>query len=191
MARERMVTRTVSGYNVDALCVDIQSESTFRDVYKMGAEFNPEKALESMRTALENDWTGTAVAHVYRYWKWEELRGMSEQDFMYFGEELPPRGESNGRGRERMVTRTIKGYNVQCLMIDITTQKMTYPIFEMGADFNPAKGLESIRASKETEELKIVSILATEEFERLYGMTEKRFIDYSEVLPPRGNTTEE
>ena len=146
MARERMITRTVYGYDVYTLCVDIDTEICFRDVYKMSAAaFNPEKGLESMRKEIENDGRNYAVASIISYTKWEELRGMSEQDFMYFGEELPPRGESYGRSRERMVTRTIKGYNVQCLMIDVTTQKMTYPVFEMGTDYNPSKGLDIIR----------------------------------------------
>ena len=38
---------------------------------------------------------------------------------------------------------------------------------------------------------KVVHVVATEEVETLYGMTEQKFIELAEVLPPRGKKEEQ
>lgn len=88
--------------------------------------------------------------------------------------------------RERMVTRTITGKKVTCLCVNIVTSEPCNLTFEVGGQFKDKKKLEKyLKSNYDTNDVKIVSIVNVEEFETLYGMTEKDFLHYATILPDR------
>ena len=94
--------------------------------------------------------------------------------------------------RVPMVTRTIVATKVNVMCLD--TQK--------GEPFNESVTvprtykdnevlLKKVRPLLETETVKAVHIVAKEEIETLYGMTEQEFIQHAKVLPPRNTADAE
>ena len=93
--------------------------------------------------------------------------------------------------RKPMVTRTIVTTKATALCLNITTgepENITVTVPRTYKD--EAKLLKAVQAVAETDELKVVHIVATEEVETLYGMTEQDFILGAIVLPPRGTKEE-
>lgn len=88
--------------------------------------------------------------------------------------------------RERMVTRTVTGKRVTCLCLNITTSEPCNLTFEVGGQFKDKAKLEKyMKANFDTEDVKVVSIVDAEDFETLYGMAEKEFLQYAKVMPDR------
>lgn len=87
--------------------------------------------------------------------------------------------------RERMVTRTVSQttYTVMCL--DTTTAEVSKRDFALGGNLDNNAALKLLRKREETDNLKLVAIVATRNDEILYGMPEADFIRYAKVLPPR------
>lgn len=92
--------------------------------------------------------------------------------------------------RVPMVTRTIIATKVTVLCLDV----------QAGEPFNKTvtvprtwkddeKLLKHIKPSIETDTVKAVHVVAKEEIETLYGMSEQDFIEHAEILPPRGTKT--
>ena len=51
--------------------------------------------------------------------------------------------------------------------------------------------LKKIKPMVETDTVKAVHIVSTEQVETLYGMTEQDFMEHAKVLPPRNCATDE
>ena len=183
-----MVTRTVSGYNVTALMVNLEDNSFVEKEINMGVDYTPDKGLDLVRKNYE---TSTLVpVQIVKTDRFDKLIGMTERKFITWGEKLAPRGEG-GRTRTRMVTRTITEYKVTALRINLSTRALEDFVYSMGVDYNPDKGLDQLRKIWESEQYKILAIKSTEKVEQLYGMTEQKFIELSEELPPRTASNEE
>lgn len=88
--------------------------------------------------------------------------------------------------KERMVTRTIISTNVQVMCINTETADVTIQNFiATGEHKELDKLLKTLKKSYETDVFKLVAIQSTETIEQLYGMPESKFIEMSEILPPR------
>lgn len=90
MARERMVTRTISFTEVKVISMNLEKVQPMTEVIKIAGVFDNEKVLlKKLKKRYETDLykivaiTGTEVI--------EKLYGMSEEDFIDYAKELPPR----------------------------------------------------------------------------------------------------
>ena len=182
MARTRMVTRTVSGYKVNALLVHLDNNSFEEKELNMGVDYNPEKGLDLVRKMVETD---TIIpVQILNTTTFNTLYGMTERKFITWAEKLPPRGEG-GRTRTRMITRTITEYKVTVLRLNLATRTFEDFTYQMGVEYDQKKGLDILRKEWESPEYKILSIKSTEKVETLYGMPETKFMQLAEILPPR------
>lgn len=87
--------------------------------------------------------------------------------------------------RESMVTRTVLGTKVTVLALDTFTCETTDVTYEIGGRHtNDEKLLNKVRKEHDTEDFKIVKIVAVEPFEKRYGMKESDFIAHATVLEP-------
>ena len=87
--------------------------------------------------------------------------------------------------RESMVTRTVLGTRVTVLAMDTVSCEPSNVTYEIGGQHtNDEKLLKKVRKEHDTEEVKIVKILAVEPFEKRYGMKESDFIAHAAELDP-------
>lgn len=90
MARERMVTRTVTVSNVEVMCLDVVTADVRTMNYKMNGEFTDyAAAIKAVKKIHETD-TFKCVS-VLSITMEEVLYGMSELDFIRLAKVLPPR----------------------------------------------------------------------------------------------------
>lgn len=190
MAKERMITRTVKGYNVTWKALVIETESIELRNGVFGIDFNPEKAKECIRKRY-----GEETETVFKVVSIEEfmmLYGVTENNFMFYAKELPARGEG-GRTKERMVTRTIESYKVTALCVDIPSEECYDREYNMDITWRkdkPEKALEQLRAMWETSRTAIAKIKKVETEKKLYGMSEEQFMQIAVELPPRSASEE-
>lgn len=89
--------------------------------------------------------------------------------------------------RAPMVTRTIVATKVNVLCLNIETAEPFNKDVTLSGTFNDSKSLmKAVEKVVNSDTEKAVHVVATEEVETLYGMTEQKFIELAEVLPPRG-----
>lgn len=87
--------------------------------------------------------------------------------------------------KESMVTRTVLGTKVTVLAMDTVSCKPSNVTYEIGGQHtNDEKLLKKVRKEHDTEDFKIVKILAVEPFEKRYGMKESVFIAHAVELVP-------
>lgn len=95
MARERMVTRTVSTTTVDVLVINIETAEVGTKSFILGQNmvkdektmlYNAQKMLDD-ETGTTN-WKCVAIKNIKEE---ETLYGMTEQDFLKYAKVLPPR----------------------------------------------------------------------------------------------------
>lgn len=87
--------------------------------------------------------------------------------------------------RESMVTRTVIGTKVTALVMDTNTYEPSNVTYEIGGQHtNDEKLLNKVRKEYDTEDLKVVKIVAVEPFEKRYGMKESDFIAHATELEP-------
>lgn len=87
--------------------------------------------------------------------------------------------------REPMVTRTVIGTKVTVLAMDTVSCEPSNATYEIGGQHtNDEKLLKKVRKEHDTEDFKIVKILAVEPFEKRYGMKESDFIAHAVELEP-------
>lgn len=89
MARERMVTRTVSETTVTVMCVNVTTAKMSNEVYTLGQVSNQSDALKALKKLHETD-TFKLVA-VVSMDVTEQLYGMTEVEFIKLARKLPPR----------------------------------------------------------------------------------------------------
>ena len=87
--------------------------------------------------------------------------------------------------RKPMVTRTVVTTKATVLCVDIVTEETTTEVVEVPRTYTDHSKL--LNAVKETVDATIipVKVISTETVETLYGMTEQKFIEQAEKLPPR------
>lgn len=90
MTRERMVTRTISFTEVTVISMNIETVTPNHEVIRIAGVFDNDKTLlKKLKNRYETDLykivaiTDTKVI--------EKLYGMSEEDFIEYAKELPPR----------------------------------------------------------------------------------------------------
>ena len=92
--------------------------------------------------------------------------------------------------RERMVTRTVNGYNYTCMTVNPKTQTPGTGIFTLtGVKLDDKHALAEIQKRYTTSDCIPVHILSCDESETLYGMPESEFIRLAKILPPRKDYT--
>ena len=90
MARERMVTRTVSVSNVEVMCLDVTTAEVQVRHFKMNGEYTDfNTALKAVKKVHETD-TFKCVS-VMTITMEEVLYGMYELEFIRLAKVLPPR----------------------------------------------------------------------------------------------------
>lgn len=85
--------------------------------------------------------------------------------------------------RERMVTRTIEAKRVKVLCLDTITAEPQNETVEISAAIKGDKAmLKAIKKQIETEDYKVVKIVAEETIKALYRMPEAEFIAKAEKV---------
>lgn len=88
--------------------------------------------------------------------------------------------------RPQLVTRTIKSTKILALVCDLEkmeTQKKEYTLPRVYPDTDAM--LKVLTKKYSTDDIKVVKVLSFEVCEALYGMSEEKFIENAEILPPR------
>lgn len=94
--------------------------------------------------------------------------------------------------RVPMVTRTIVATKVNVLCLNIETEEPFNKDVTLSGTFKESKSLmKAVEKVVNSDTEKAVHVVATEEVETLYGMTEQKFIELADVLPPRGKKEEQ
>lgn len=95
MARERMVTRTVSTTTVDVLVINIETAEVDTKSFVLGQNMTKdEKTMLNNAQKMLDDETGTTLwkcVAIKNIKEEETLYGMTEQDFLRYAKVLPPR----------------------------------------------------------------------------------------------------
>ena len=89
MARERMVTRTVSEYEVTTLCVNVKTIECGYNTVRISGTIPQDKILPYIQKHFDDEFVKSVavVSTVSR----ETLYGMPEQEFIKLAKVLPPR----------------------------------------------------------------------------------------------------
>lgn len=95
MARERMITRTVSTTTIDVLVINIESAEVGTKSFILGQNMTKdEKTMLNNAQKMLDDETGTTLwqcVAIKNIKEEETLYGMTEQDFLRYAKVLPPR----------------------------------------------------------------------------------------------------
>jgi len=90
-----------------------------------------------------------------------------------------------------MVTRTIVTTKATVLCLDIEKGEPFNEVVVLPRTYKDEKALmKQVSKVIDNEKQKAVHVVAKDEVETLYGMTEQEFITLAKVLPPRGNNAE-
>ena len=88
--------------------------------------------------------------------------------------------------RTPMVTRTIVTTKAIIMCLDVEAGVPFNKEVTLPRTYKDEKALlKKVRPLVETETVKAVHVVDTEEVETLYGMTEQEFIENAQILPPR------
>ena len=84
----------------------------------------------------------------------------------------------------KMVTRTVKAYEVKALVFDAENEsvKSETVFVEYHKDMDDK---DIVKAAAKENGVQILKVQAVKVSEVLYGMTEETFLKYAEVMPPR------
>lgn len=94
--------------------------------------------------------------------------------------------------RTPMVTRTIITTMANVLCLNIEQGEPFNKVVEVPRTYKTEEELlNKVKSVADTDTEKCVHIVAKEEIETLYGMTEQEFIEHATVLPPRGEKTDD
>lgn len=88
--------------------------------------------------------------------------------------------------REKMVTRSMKVTEATTLMVNLETQATETIVIPMPNTYKDDKALmKAITKAYENATQKPVHVLSSTVVEKLYGMTEKAFIEQAKELDPK------
>lgn len=89
---------------------------------------------------------------------------------------------------EKMITRTIKTTTASAFIFNYKTQQTDYATYNIPNSINGVNtALEYTRKHFESEEIRILDILAIATSENLYGVPESVFLEMATILPRREN----
>lgn len=91
MARQPMVTRTITTTKAVVLCLNIETGEPCNEVITLPRTYKDEKSLMKKITETFGEETTVKPVHVVSKEEIETLYGMSEQNFIKYAKELPPR----------------------------------------------------------------------------------------------------
>ena len=87
--------------------------------------------------------------------------------------------------REKMVTRSMKVTNAQALLVNLETQETVTQTIAIPNVYKEDKALmKALEKSFEGSTLKPVHVVSSEVVEKLYGMSEKTFLEMAKELDP-------
>ena len=88
--------------------------------------------------------------------------------------------------RKPMVTRTLKATKAGVLCVNTDTQTTSIVGVTLPRSYKcDEDALKVARDMIDTETVKAVRIMSREESETLYGMSEAKFMELADILPPR------
>ncbi len=88
--------------------------------------------------------------------------------------------------RTPMVTRTIVTTKATIMCLDVEAGEPFNKEVTLPRTYKDEKALlKKVKPLVETDTIKAVHVVDTEEVETLYGMTEQEFIENAQILPPR------
>lgn len=91
-----------------------------------------------------------------------------------------------------MVTRTIITTKVNVLCLDVQAGEPFNKVVTVPRTYKDSEALlKKVKPLIDTDTVKAVHIVDTEEIETLYGMSEQDFIQYAKVLPPRNGENDD
>lgn len=94
--------------------------------------------------------------------------------------------------RVPMVTRTITATKAIVMCLNIEQGEPCNVSVTVPRTYKDEESLlKKIKPMVETDTVKAVHIVSTEQVETLYGMTEQDFMEHAKVLPPRNCATDE
>lgn len=94
--------------------------------------------------------------------------------------------------RMRMVTRTVNENTYTCMCVDTESAEIINRDFVMGVEFDSDDAaLKYFQKNFNTDNFKVVTVVAHSVKEILYGMPESEFIRLAKVLPPRSGEKSE
>ena len=85
--------------------------------------------------------------------------------------------------RKRMVTRTIKFTKVKATVYSIEKDEIQTVEYKLSGGLSADDALKSI--TKEHTEVRPLKVTEVTTQEELYGMSEEKFLELAEILPPR------
>ena len=87
--------------------------------------------------------------------------------------------------RKRMVTRTVTGTEAEVKVVVISENEITNIKVTVGGVYTDNdKLLKAIKKETETDDLKVLSIVASMKIDKCYGMLESEFIKLAKELDP-------
>ena len=94
--------------------------------------------------------------------------------------------------RKAMVTRTVQTTIATALCLNTVTAEPFNETVTLSGTFKDKKALiKAVKTLIENDEISVAKIVDVTIEEKLYGMTEQKFIDNAEVLPPRTTKVEQ
>lgn len=94
--------------------------------------------------------------------------------------------------RAPMVTRTIQTTEARVLCLDIQKREPVEMVITLPRTFKDEKKLlKACEKAINSDTIKVSHVDSTEVKETRYGMTEQKFIDNADILPPLEKTTVE
>lgn len=90
--------------------------------------------------------------------------------------------------RKPMITRTVTTTKATILFVDTEAEETVTGVVEVPRTYkDDNKLLEAVKGVVDSSRIPL-KVISTEAVETLYGMTEQKFIDNAEKLPPRSKT---
>lgn len=85
--------------------------------------------------------------------------------------------------RKRMITRTIKSTKAKATVYNIEKGDIKTFEYKLSGELSADDALKAI--AKEHEEVRPLKVIEVTVQEELYGMSEEKFLELAEILPPR------
>lgn len=101
MARIPMVTRTITTTKVNVMCLDVEKGEPCNIYVTVPRTYKDDEILlKEAKRIIEIENPGVKTVYVVGKDIIETLYGMTEQEFMKYAKELPPRGKQVDHGAE-------------------------------------------------------------------------------------------
>lgn len=91
--------------------------------------------------------------------------------------------------RKRMVTRTITSTKAKATVYNIEKDEMQTLEYKLSGELSADDALKAI--TKEHADVRPLKVTEVEVQEELYGMSEEKFLELAEILPPRAKVQSE